>query len=65
MKIIRGAGLDVSAERFLLFSRLDRFIRKPNSKEPSFLEQMDARLFKLLPFLKRYGGIVVLVLRKQ
>ncbi len=64
-KLIGDAGLKLTAERFLLFSRLDRFVRKPGSKEPSSLEKMDARLFRLLPFLKRFGGIVVLALRKQ
>jgi len=64
-KLIKGAGLGLTAERFLLFSRLDRFVRKPGSREPSSLEKTDARLFRLLPFLKRFGGVAVLALRKQ
>jgi len=65
LELIKSSGFEFSAERFLLFSRLDRFVRKPNSKDPSFLEQADARFFKALPFLKRYGGVIVLVLRKR
>lgn len=65
VKLIKASGFDFSAVRFLLFSRLDRFVRNPNSKGPSLLEQWDARFFKVLPFLKRYGGVMVLVLRKQ
>jgi SAM-dependent methyltransferase len=65
LELIKAAGFDFSAERFLLFARLDRFVRNPNSKGPSFLEKTDARLFKMLPPLKGYGGVIVLVLRKQ
>jgi ubiquinone/menaquinone biosynthesis C-methylase UbiE len=65
LKIIKEFDPHFSIERFLLFSRLDRFVRKPGSKEPSFLEKLDARLFRVLPFLKSYGGISVLVLKKQ
>ena len=64
LKLMEGAGLEFTAERFLLFSRLDRFVRRPDSKEPSSLEKMDARLLRRLPFLKRYAGIIVPVLRK-
>ncbi|MDQ5835510.1 MAG: methyltransferase domain-containing protein [Acidobacteriota bacterium] len=56
---------DSSVEHFLLLSRLDRFIRNPESKEPSRLERIDFSLFRALPFLKRYAGIIVLVLRKR
>jgi ubiquinone/menaquinone biosynthesis C-methylase UbiE len=64
LETIRRFGSDFSAERFLLFSRLDRFIRNPDSKEPSLLEKVDSRLFRLLPFTKTFGGIIVLALRK-
>ena len=65
LRIIKEFDSDFSVERFLLFSRLDRFVRNSESKKSSFLEKMDARLFRLFPFLKRYGGICVLVLKKQ
>jgi 2-polyprenyl-3-methyl-5-hydroxy-6-metoxy-1,4-benzoquinol methylase len=65
LEVIRGFDPGFSAERFLLLSRLDRFIRNPESKEPSFLERLDSRLFRLLPFLKTYGGVSVLILKKR
>lgn len=65
LELIRGFDPNLTAERFLLFSRLDRFRRDPSAREASLLEKIDFRLFELLPFLKRLGGIVVLVLRKQ
>jgi 2-polyprenyl-3-methyl-5-hydroxy-6-metoxy-1,4-benzoquinol methylase len=65
LEIIRRFDPELSTERFLLFSRLDRFVRNPESKEASLLEKIDFRLFKLLPFLKTYAGIIILVLRKR
>jgi len=62
--IIKSFDANFSAQRFLLFSRLDRFLRNSNGRGPSFLEQLDFKLFKLFPFLKNYGGIAVIVLRK-
>jgi len=62
--IIRTFDANFSEQRFLLFARLDRFIRNPNSKHASCLEKLDFQLFKLLPFLRNYGGIAVIVLRK-
>lgn len=65
IEVVRRFDPNLSAERFLLFSRLDRFIRNPNNKKPSRLEKIDFRLFRLLPFVKAYAGIIVLVLKKQ
>jgi hypothetical protein len=59
-----GYGDLHSAQRFLLFSRLDRFIRDPNGQHASFLEKADYRVCRLLPFLKSFGGIVVVSLKK-
>ena len=64
-EIIRRFDPELSAERFLLLSRLDRFIRNPSSKKPSFLEKMDSKLFRLLPFLGTYGGVIVLLLKNN
>lgn len=64
LQIIKAFDPDFTMQRFLMFSRLDRFIRSPNSKSPSFLEKLDFKLFKIFPFLKIYGGIAVIVLRK-
>ena len=65
LEVIKSFDPNLSTERFLLFSRLDRFVRNSESKEASRLEKIDFRLFKLLPFLKTYAGIIVLVLKKQ
>jgi 2-polyprenyl-3-methyl-5-hydroxy-6-metoxy-1,4-benzoquinol methylase len=65
IETIRKFDPNLSIERFLLLSRLDRFLMNPNSKKPSRLEKIDFRLFRLLPFLKTYAGIIVLVLKKQ
>lgn len=64
LQLIKRFDPGFSAQRFLLLSRLDRFIRTPNSMAPSFLEKVDFQLFKIFPFLKNAGGIVVIVLRK-
>jgi ubiquinone/menaquinone biosynthesis C-methylase UbiE len=64
LEIIKTVDSDFSTERFLLFSRLDRFVRSPDSKKASNLEKLDFQLFKLFPFLRKFGGIAVIVLRK-
>jgi ubiquinone/menaquinone biosynthesis C-methylase UbiE len=65
LEVIKTFDAGFSTQRFLLFSRLDRFIRNPASNKPSILEKLDFQLFKLLPFLKNYAGVAVIVLRKQ
>jgi 2-polyprenyl-3-methyl-5-hydroxy-6-metoxy-1,4-benzoquinol methylase len=65
LELIRRLDPELSAERFLLLSRIDRFIRNPSSKKQSFLEKMDSKLFRLLPFLKAYGGVIVLLLKNS
>jgi ubiquinone/menaquinone biosynthesis C-methylase UbiE len=62
VELIKSIGLNASTQHFLLFSRLERFIRI--SKASSFLEKIDFYLFKRFPFLQRFGGIVIVVLRK-
>jgi 2-polyprenyl-3-methyl-5-hydroxy-6-metoxy-1,4-benzoquinol methylase len=64
LKIIKSFDLEFSSERFLLFSRLDRFVR-PDKGGPSFLEKLDLHLMRTLPFMKPLGGVMVMVLRKE
>jgi 2-polyprenyl-3-methyl-5-hydroxy-6-metoxy-1,4-benzoquinol methylase len=64
LEIVRSFGVNSSTQRFLLLSRLAGLIRDPNDTRPSFLEKVDFYLFKPLPFLRRFGGIAVMVLRK-
>lgn len=65
MELLRSFDPRCSAQRFLLFSRLDRFVRDPNAAHASFLERFDYRLCGWMPFLKRFGGIVVVTLKKH
>jgi ubiquinone/menaquinone biosynthesis C-methylase UbiE len=46
--------------RFLLFSRLEKFFRN----QQRTMEKFDQFVFRRLPFMKRYGGRVVLTLHK-
>jgi 2-polyprenyl-3-methyl-5-hydroxy-6-metoxy-1,4-benzoquinol methylase len=62
LKLIKGIGVNSSTQHFLLFSRLDRFIKI--SEASSFLEKADFYLFKLFPFFKPFGGRVIMVVRK-
>lgn len=62
LKLIESIGLNFSIQYFLLFSRLDRFIKI--SKASSFLEKLDSYLFEWFPFLKRFGGIIIVVFTK-
>lgn len=65
LKIIRSFDSNFSMERFLLFSRFDRFVRNPENKRPSLLEKVDAQLFKFLPFIKGFGGVMIIALKKK
>lgn len=60
---ITSIGDSSSTERFLLFSRLERFVK--SRKEPPLLEQIDGYVLQRLPFLRRFAGLVVIVVRKS
>lgn len=62
LETIRSIGGNFSTERFLLFSRLDRFIK--NKKGRPLLETVDCYVLKRLPVLKGFAGVVVMVLRR-
>ena len=62
LDLIRSSGLDCSVQQFLFLSRLERFIRL--SGAPAFLEKLDFYLFKGLPLLRRFGGVIIIVLVK-
>lgn len=63
LNLIKSFGTECTFERFLLLSRLDRFIRG-EAKGPSFLEQVDFRLFRWLPFIRTFGGECVIKIKK-
>jgi len=63
LELIRSSCLNCSVQQFLFLSRLERFVRILGM--PAFLEKLDFHLLKLVPSLKRFGGIVIIVLVKE
>ena len=63
LELIRRIGGSCTTDRFLLFSRLDRFIKRAKGRPPLF-EAVDFHLLRRVPFLKSFAGIVVIVMRK-
>jgi ubiquinone/menaquinone biosynthesis C-methylase UbiE len=64
IRMIKGIFPKVSIYRFTFLSRFDRFLKKVDNKKSSLLEQIDYFLFKVFPFLKYFGGSVILILKK-
>ena len=62
LEYVKSIGLNHSTQSFLFLSRFERFTR--SAKASSALEKADSYLFELFPFLKRLGGLVIIVLRK-
>jgi len=50
--------------RFNIFARLDRFLRSPGQRNASYMEKFDHWLCGWIPSLSRFGGSVVLELKK-
>lgn len=50
--------------RFNLLARVRRFIPNKHPERPSRIERLDQLLFRALPFTRRFGGDVVMVLHK-
>ena len=63
LETITTAFPRANVTRFRLLARMNRLLRIPPGN-PSILEKADARLFRLCPFLKRFGGAAVIVLTK-
>ncbi len=61
--LINSFGSDRTFERFLLFARLDRFV-KWQRRGASVLEQIDQSLFRWFPFIRQFGGECIITLRK-
>lgn len=64
LEYVKQFGVNPTLQRFHLISRLSRFIKNKNGGRPAFLEKLDYRLTKTLPFLGEYGGIVVMKVTK-
>src|SRR6185436_3387269 len=66
LRTIENLCQEMSIKRFRLFSRLDAFNKKlATNGGPSPIEKIDERIFRLLPFMKTFGGDVVICLRKN
>jgi 2-polyprenyl-3-methyl-5-hydroxy-6-metoxy-1,4-benzoquinol methylase len=63
---IRELCPQLSMKRFRLFSRLKVFSKRVSKGNgPSSIERFDEKVFKLFPFMQRYGGDIVITLTKQ
>ena len=66
LRMIKSLCPDTSVKRFRLFSRLDAFNKQlATSGKSSAIEKLDEQIFRCLPFTKRFGGDLVICLRKQ
>lgn len=64
LKAIGALYRDMSIRRFRLLARLEGFVSKRWKQAPAILSKIDARAFRLFPFLQRLGGEIVLTMRK-
>ena len=55
---------DVELRRFVMFSRFNRFLAGPRLLPAATLEKVDQFLFRAFPFLERFGGVGIFILRK-
>lgn len=65
LELIKNIFPDITIERSLILSRLDKFFRNPKSTKASILERIDYFLCKYIPFFKSLGGAAVIILRKN
>ena len=63
--VIRSVFPNCRGQRFRIFSRLGKVLPIRNRGRASRLEQFDQMLIKYLPFLRRMGGEVVFLLKKE
>ena len=64
MRMVSSVFPDAEVIRFNLLSRVRRFIPNKHPERPSRIERLDQLVFRALPFTQRFGGDVVMVLRK-
>lgn len=65
LDLIETTFPDITIERSLILSRLDKFLRSPKNTKASFLEKVDYTLCKYVPYYKQLGGAAVIILRKS
>lgn len=65
LALIENIFPDITIERSLILSRLDKFVRNRKSNKPSLLERIDYALCKYVPYYKNLGGAAVIILKKR
>ena len=66
LRTIRALCPDMSIKRFRLFSRLEAFNKRlVTDGRPSAIEKFDGCVFQLLPFMKTFGGDIVIALKRN
>jgi ubiquinone/menaquinone biosynthesis C-methylase UbiE len=65
IQIIQEVFPNVQYLHFFLFARFDKFYRKGSDAHPSILEKLDHGLLRLFPFLKAFGGVRLIILKKE
>ncbi len=64
LNVLCNSGKKFSVKRFLMFSRLNRFLARPWLLRASTLERFDQHLFRFLPIMSRFGGMAVFQVTK-
>jgi ubiquinone/menaquinone biosynthesis C-methylase UbiE len=64
LECVKQLDPGLAIQRFHLVSRLSRFIKSKTGGRPAILEKLDYQLIQTMPFLRSYGGIVVMKLTK-
>ncbi|MEA9355660.1 class I SAM-dependent methyltransferase [Bacteriovorax sp. PP10] len=65
LELIENFFPDITVERSLILSRLDKFVRSRKNTKASFLEKVDHTLCKYVPYYKNLGGAAVIIFRKR
>lgn len=63
-KILQDAFPKMKKHYYFIFARFDKFFRKDDNPNPSFLERIDHFLIKYIPFFKKLGGTIIYELEK-
>lgn len=64
MRAVQSVFPNHEVIRFNLLSRFGKFLPNRHPERPSRIEQIDQLLFRALPFTRKFGGDVVMILRE-
>lgn len=64
MGIVTSVFPDAEVIRFNLLSRFGRFFPNKHPERPSKVEKLDQMVFRAMPFMRAFGGDVVMILQK-